>query len=200
MCDVPEFFRDPVLARSESDLYQPLVDFLHSGFYSDQRPTHGNLRIVAEAIADRPAPGGGRWTRPDVAAVAVRRFKFATSAGIDILSFEVKTYRGASVISVYEALAHARFVNCSYLVWNRPACICDDRENYEAIADACGAQGIGLISVHNPNDLATYQIRMTPKRAPIADDALDDFVTSRFSEASQERILGALRDFCPRPL
>jgi hypothetical protein len=74
------------------------------------------LRLVAQVVADVAAPSGGTWTQPDVAA-AVRRHKFAPSARVDILSFEVKTHRGASLVSVYEALAHARFVNFSYLVW-----------------------------------------------------------------------------------
>jgi hypothetical protein len=200
VCDIPQFFGDAILARAESDLYQPLVDFLHSVFYTAQRPKHGNLRIIAQVVADIPAPAGGTWTQPDVAAVAVSRRKFAPSACIDILSFEVKTYAGANLVSVYEALAHARFVNLSYLVWNRPACTCNDRQKYDAIAAACGAHGVGLITVHNPSDSRTYAVRMVPSHTSVSDDALDDFVISRFSTGNQTLITSALTDFCPRPL
>ncbi|HEX5999305.1 MAG TPA: hypothetical protein VFZ16_07895 [Hyphomicrobiaceae bacterium] len=200
MCDVPSFFGDAVLTRTESELYQPLVDFLHSDFYTAQRPKHGNLRIVAQVVADVPAPAGGTWTRPDVAAVAVSRRKFAPIAHIDILSFEVKTHTGANLVSVYEALAHARFVNLSYLVWNRPACICGDHPRYQGIKDACQSHGVGLITVHNPSDRRTYDVRAAPTRSSVSDDALDDFVISRFSERNQALITNALTDFCPRPL
>jgi hypothetical protein len=200
MCDIPSYFGAAVLAGTESDLYRPLVNYLDSGFYTDQRPKHGNLRLIAQVVADVPAPAGGMWTQPDVAAVAVGRHKFAPSARIDILSFEVKTHRGANLAAVYEALAHARFVNLSYLVWNRPACVCSDREKYEAIATACSTYGVGLISVHNAADLMTYEIRVPPKRSSVSDDALDEFVISRFSDANQTLISGALRDFCPGPL
>lgn len=200
MCDVPSFFGEAALARAEAELYEPLVDFLRSDFQADQRPKHGNLRLIAEVVAGTAAPAGGMWTQPDVAAVAVRRHKFAASACIDILSFEVKTHHGANLISVYEALAHARFVNLSYLVWNRPACTCDDREKYTTITSACSAHGVGLISVHNALDVRTYEIRVTPKRSLVSDDALDEFVMSRFSGANQAHIVRALRDFCPGPL
>jgi len=200
MCDAPSFFGEAVLTGTELELYEPLVDFLRSDFYTDQRPKHGNLRLIAEVVAGAAAPAGGTWTQPDVAAVAVRRHKFAASACIDILSFEVKTHRGANLVSVYEALAHARFVNLSYLVWNRPACICNDREKYNTLTDACITHGVGLISVHNARDLRTYEIRVTPKRSLVSDDALDEFVITRFSGANQALITSALRDFCPRPL
>jgi hypothetical protein len=200
MCDVPAYFGDAVLADTEVELYAPVVDFLHSTFYTEQKPKYGNLRLIAEIVAGTPAPTGGMWTRPDVAAVGVRRHKFAATAGVDILSFEIKTYPGANLVSVYEALAHARFVNFSYLVWNRPACICGDRQHYAVIAETCSAQGIGLISVHNPHELGTFQIRVTPKRSSVSEDTLDEFVVSRFSAANQALIRGALQDFCPKPL
>jgi hypothetical protein len=184
----------------ESDLYQPLVDFLHSDFYTGQRPKHGNLRLIAQVVADIPAPTGGTWTQPDVAAVAVSRRKFAATARIDILSFEVKTHAGANLVAVYEALAHARFVNLSYLVWNRPACICNDRPKYDAIAGACEIHGVGLVTVHNPGDRQTYAVRVAPSRSSVSEDALDEFVISRFSAGNQALITNALSDFCARPL
>ena len=196
MCQVPEHYGEPVIVRSEGDLYQPLESYIHAGFFAVHRPPHGHMRAVTAQTALMPAVGGGAWTQPDVAAVLISRNKFAAVADVRLFSFEVKTRAGCQLQSVHEALAHTRFVNCSYLVWNRPHCICPDRELYNTIEASCAAYGVGLITVHDPGNLITYEIRRAAWNKTVAPNEVDEFISTRFSPQSQALILDGLKMFC----
>jgi hypothetical protein len=195
MCDVPAHFGDAVLVPREEELYAPLDGYLHTGFFGNLQPKHGWMRIFTSHVAQTPAPDGGMWTRPDLAAVVLRRRKYATSVDLDTLSFEVKSFAGASIQGVHEALAHTRFMNQSYFVWNRPACVCADRERFDNILENCRAYGIGLITIHNPSDLTTFSLRLHAAQNQISGDTLDNFIESRFSIESKTQIIEAMRRF-----
>jgi hypothetical protein len=198
MCEVPEHYGDPVIVRLESDLYQPLEGYIHEGFFVAHRPPHGSMRAVTAQTA--LIAGGGAWTQPDVAAVLISRNKFAATAEVRLFSFEAKTMAGCQLQSVHEALAHTRFVNCSYLVWNRPHCTCKDRELYNTIEASCAAYGVGLITVHDPGNLSTYEIRHAAQNKTVAPNEVDEFISTRFDRQSQALILDGLKMFCAGPL
>jgi hypothetical protein len=200
MCDVPAHYGEAVMVPSEHDLYQPLEGYIHEGFFAVHKPPHGNMRVVTAPTALVPAAGGGTWTQPDVSAVLISRRKFAATAEVRLLSFEVKTMAGCKLQSVHEALAHTRFVNCSYLVWNRPRCVCADRELYATIETNCAAYGVGLITVHNPGNLSTFEIRRVAQSKAVAPDEIDEFISTRFDERSRELIIVGLGRFCAGPL
>ena len=200
MCEVPEAFGDPFIATQERELYAPLESYINHGVHLLQRPAHGSLRLVTAETAQTAAPAGGTWTQPDLAAVGISRSKFATTAEIRLFSFEVKTYAGCDLKAVHEALAHTRFVNFSYLVWNRPRCICQDREHYQVIESNCAAYGVGLLTVHNPLNLGTYEVRLPAQRKLISADDMDEFISTRFNMHRQALIIDALQLFCPGPL
>ena len=200
MCSVPDHFGEFVAASREKDLYKPLIDYLYGDFDKQQRSTFGHSHITVQDVSTIPDSEGGQWTRPDVAAVLLRRHKYAAAATVDLLSFEVKRHGSVDLSAVHEALAHARFVHCAHLVWNRPACHCQDRENYERILKNCELYGLGLIGVHNPRDLRTFEIKLAPVRSAVSDDALDAFIESRFSEENKSKIKSKLKSYCAGPL
>ncbi len=189
-----------MIAERERDLYGPLEGYLHEGFFIHQKLRHGDLKIVTAITAQVPAPAGGTWTQPDLAAVGISRSKFATSAELRLFSFEVKTYGGCDLKAVHEALAHTRFVNFSYLVWNRPKCVCADREFYMTIEGNCRAYGVGLITIHDPGNLNSIEIRLDAQRKIIAADEMDEFIATRFDVHNQARIIETLQKFCPGSL
>jgi hypothetical protein len=192
MCEIPEHFGSFKEAKLEREIYQPLVDFMHFHGSDHFRPRYGIVEIYPEDISSVPAQRAGMWTRPDVAAVCLRRAKYSTAKQLDVLSFEVKTCTGADIASVHQALAQAQFVNKSYLVWNRPACICDDQA-YSEIKESCLTHGIGLMVVHDPSNLRTFEFRVAPRRKDITQDALDEFIESRFSPRTKQLVESATR-------
>ena len=196
MCETPEFFGNAELLQPESLLYLPLKDYLISAFHAELKPQHGSWRIIVEETSNVADPLGGQWTRPDVSAVGVSRRKFSANAVVDVMSFEVKTFiTGAELSAVHETLAHLRFVNFAYLVWNRPYCVCNDRR-YEIIQANCRLYGLGLITAHKPSDIRTWTIRCQPARSSVSDDQLNAFIESRFTAPKQALILDALRHYC----
>jgi hypothetical protein len=200
MCEVPEHYGNPVIVARERDLYQPLESYIHDRFFVAHRPPHGAMRAVTAQTSSIKAIEGGPWTQPDVAAVLISRNKFAATAEVRLFSFEVKTQAGCQLQSVHEALAHTRFVNCSYLVWNRPHCICADRELYDTIDSSCAAYGVGLITIHDPGNPITYEIRRAAQNKAVAPNEVDEFISTRFDAQRQAQILDGLNTFCAGPL
>jgi hypothetical protein len=200
MCEVPEHYGDPVIVPLERDLYQPLESFINGSFFAAHRPPHGAMRAVTAQTSSIQAFEGGTWTQPDVAAVLISRNKFAATAEVRLFSFEVKTRSGCQLQSVHEALAHTRFVNCSYLVWNRPHCICGDREFYNTIDASCVAYGVGLITIHDPGNSDTYEVRRAAQNKAVGRNEVDEFISTRFGPQSQAQIIDGLKMLCPGPL
>ena len=189
-----------MIAERERDLYDPLEGYLHEGFHTLHKPKRGSLRLVTAITAQAVAPTGGTWTQPDLAAVGISRSKFATAAEIRLFSFEVKTHTGCNLQAVHESLAHTRFVNFCYLVWNRPRCICQDREFYLTIEKNCRAYGVGLITVHDPGNWTTYEVRLAAQHKIIAADDIDEFISTRFNPIKQSLVFDALTTLCPGPV
>jgi hypothetical protein len=71
---------------------------------------------------------------------------------------------------------------------------------YATIEANCAAYGVGLITIHDPLNLSTFEIRLTAQHKTIAGDEIDDFISTRFDAHSQRLILEALNRFCPGPL
>jgi hypothetical protein len=180
------------MAATEEELYAPFERYLNSEFYHLRKPKYGSLLLVSETIAEQGVEGGGIWSRPDIAAVAIWRHKYAPVPNVDVLSFEIKPAARANVPAVHQALAHARFANYSYLVWNRSAVDTSDAR-YRLIAESCRLHGIGLILVHNPSDLRTYVVALDAERKSLDPSAIDEFVELRFSARSQAKVKEGLR-------
>lgn len=192
MCETPEYFGRFEAEAAEESLYDPLCEFLRMRFPERLKPQHGAIRLVVEKTDQTEAPGGGSWQRPDVAAVSVAQYKYSGRTTVNVHTFEVKTNAGGEdEKSVFQALAYSRFANSAYLVWNRQNCTCGDHK-YQRVFNTCEKFGVGLITIHKPSDLRTYTVKLMAERRDVSQDALDDFIESRFSETNRAQILSAL--------
>ena len=196
MCSVPEYFGRFSEASKERDLYEPLINFLYSHFGDSLKSRHGFFHITAQDVSTITDGEGGQWSRPDVAAIVLRRNRYAATASIDILSFEVKRYNACDLPAVHETLAHARFVNFAYLVWNRPACTCGDQKDFDRILYNCRLYGLGLVTIHDPANLQTFEVKLQPSRSAVGEDAVDEFIETRFVDRNKQGIRAKLKDFC----
>ena len=188
MCEISSDFGPFVEMTPEPKLYPLVYNYLATQFLVARKPMYGDANIIIDEVSHVVPAADGPWARMDLAAVCVERHRFSAAASIDTISFEVKTHAGADLASVHEALAHRRFARSSFLVWNRPACICNDRKNYERIEQSCKLHGVGLITAHDPNRTHTYQIRIIAQSAGQTDAANAEFIHERFSQNSQTRI------------
>lgn len=95
-------------------------------------------------------------------------------AQVDVHSFELKTEKGWSVLSIHEALAQTRFTHFGNLVWHLP-----ERSKSEArlaeIEDHCAGHGIGLIRMRDPSAKEGCEILADPVRKPTLTMTIEGF-------------------------
>lgn len=100
--------------RDEVSLYPTLISKL------EHSSTLTNLGIQQDNYVledtSRIAGSEGRYSRPDLMIAAIHTWKYDPVRTLEVYSFEVKNRKGTNVPAVYEALAHARFVNHPFLV------------------------------------------------------------------------------------
>lgn len=135
----------------ERDLYSPLETALNS------EAIFGPLGIwskpyVFQLTASGGARGDGRLSMPDFTLATIRAWRFNPASSLEVYSFEVKRRSGTSLASVYEAVAHGRFVHHPYLVCPRSRI---DPKHNEMLLQACSREGIGLI--HFDLDIEPHQ-------------------------------------------
>jgi hypothetical protein len=132
-------------------------------------------------------PAKGLWARPDFILVSAMRFKFMPGAQVDVHSFELKTEKGCSVLSIHEALAQTRFTHFGHLVWHLP-----ERSKSEArlaeIEDHCAGHWIGLIRMRDPSAKEGCEILADPVRKPTLTMTIEGFLETRLSD-EQKSIL-----------
>jgi len=133
----------------------------------------------------------GRWARPDFILVSAMRFKHLPGAQIDVHSFELKTEEGATDLAVYEALAQTRFTHFGHLVWHLPK-KSKAEGHLSRIEAQCDQHGIGLIRMHDPNDLESYEILLDPVRQKTSHRDIDDFLEDHLDDTQHRKIVKAL--------
>lgn len=172
------------LASTESDLYPPILRWLNGGFkrsnaYLSRSRT---AMLFASNVSTAGVPDGGRWSRPDLAVISYEKARFIPAWAASIYSFEVKTYANINDDAVYEAFAHTRFVNYSYLIWQEELSLSAQSTR---IVSLCSEYGIGAITFEDPLDNDTYKVRGAPKRYSLSASEFDHFVANRLKD--QER-------------
>lgn len=133
---------------------------------------------------------GGMWTRPDVALASCSRFKFVPGIQLELNTFEIKTFDGLDVTSVYEALAHRRAAHYSYVVAYIPE---SERPARKSLLDRLcldsESHGIGLIVVANPDEYETWDFEIEPSRNDPDPADLDLFIRTQTSEKFKDKVL-----------
>lgn len=183
--------------RSESEreahLYTPVQNYLDLEFYHQIKPKLGILRFITAITATTAVRDVGSWSRPDLSGVAVWRNKYSSTAHVDIYTFEVKRETTVDTSAVHEALAHRRFSNYSYLVWDCRPEITSER-HAKLIAEMCRDLGVGLIFAHEHDSPTSYRIEFRATRAEVAPDDVDRFIETRLPDAERRDIISALHD------
>jgi hypothetical protein len=178
---------------SEGDLYDPIISTISSHWV----PDHRIQDFVIDCTAHQGSRAtGGKWTRPDVTLASCNRFKFVPGQQVELTTFEIKTFEGLDVTSVYEALAHRRSAHYSYVVAYVPETerlalrslldrLCFDADNH----------GVGLILLSEPDDYETWSFEVEPGRNEPDPADLDNFIRTQTGDEFKDRILGWCRTF-----
>jgi len=107
--------------RKESELYDPLKDWLVEEWGEDVEP--GDFfEVLVTGTPKRKQRTGGKWSRPDVTLVQVNSYDYLPQPVLEVTTFEVKKFPDAEDIrSVYETASHSRRTHFSYLVAEVPS-------------------------------------------------------------------------------
>lgn len=165
--------------RPEAALYPMVHKWLQSDFKSSPavEASAANLVVFTDDVSEQATQTGGLWSQPDLAAAVFSKATYVPRWTADLYSFEVKTGDGISQTSVYEAFAHTRFVNFSYLIWQ---VLPDLRPVDLRIIALCESYGLGAVTTISPDDPTSYRIHLTARRKETPPFAFDQFVRERF--------------------
>lgn len=178
----------------ERELYIPMRCVLRNHWVREEE----YVGAVAADTADQGRrPTGGRWTRPDLLVVGVRRYGLLPRIDVEAITFEVKTFAAADVTAVYEAVAHRVRAHRAYLLIHWPPTLGMGRR-LQPIEHAAREHGIGLILANDPHDFGQWETRLPAMRVEPDPHALDNFLLQQLREDEAEALRRLLASD-PRP-
>jgi hypothetical protein len=179
----------------ERELYLPLRRFLDMRFrlMLGRRLHASPPQIFAEEVADVAGNDDGVWTRPDVAALAIRRGRYLPSWAADLHSFEVKTAANLDVRGAHEAKSQSRFAHYPWLVFQAVGRAAVDAPLHENVSLTADALGVGIITTTHPNDVDSWRVQSWPQRSDTHDLTADAFVQERFRRSTRDLIVQHLQ-------
>jgi hypothetical protein len=172
----------------ESDLYEPVRNYLELRFSDGLKPPSGVLRPISAITATAGGPGTGQWSKPDLCLIALWRHKYSPHWRLDLHGFEVKPESRCKAESVHEALNHTSQVHFAHLVWHKPNW--DDADDRcKEILDRCQRYGVGLITLAKPDDARSYLVRLVARRHDPSGDAVDEFIETRIPDTDKKKLI-----------
>lgn len=147
----------------EHELEDGLRHYLDGPFvHHASTPYRGQRKVIANTA--RGGPHGGKWTRPDLTLVSVRKLAIQRRLDLELFSFELKRSDDSNVDSVFEAVAHTRYAHYAYLAWHQPRNHTIPATKQADVEANCRAHGIGLIVFSDPDMPSSYEILLAPCR------------------------------------
>lgn len=170
----------PTTRVAEEEFYDRIERVLRSSWAKHMRFTWCHIETTAKQ--GRRATGG-KWSRPDLTAISLDRYRYVPGEHLEVWTFEVKTLDQLDVTAVYEALAHARRATRSYvLVVGARAKVIDAEERLRVATEEAERHGIGLFVVEDPDDFERWDERAEPERLKTDLKRLNDFIAEQLSE------------------
>ncbi|MCY3745106.1 MAG: hypothetical protein OXH05_02650 [Acidobacteria bacterium] len=171
--------RIPQEEVSESDLERPMWHEIKTRWARARRYTLCEAKITAR-LGRKPT---GRWSRPDITLLGGRNYpNLPGGKFLDVVTFEIKPWFWLE--GVYEALAHQRRANLSYLIcfnagqWGVP----QDHRDSIAVQREAERQGVGLIVAPEADHFETWDERVEPTRFDPDPHDLDEFLQEQVGE------------------
>lgn len=176
--------------RVESELYAPTLNFLALEFaeHLRRRARGGRSWIFPAQVEYAAGADDGRWTRPDLACLAVSRGEFVPFWRADLHTFEVKTASGLNVTAVHEANAHGRLGQYAWLAFQAVGPADRERDLFGEILSSALSVGIGVLTCTRPADPSSWRVEQWPVRTNTDSAVADGFIRERFAPDMQDGI------------
>lgn len=187
---VGDWGHDPIEVKVEAELYAPTLNFLALAFgdHLRRRARSGRPWVFPAHVDHSAGLEEGRWTRPDLACLAVARGEFVPFWRADLHTFEVKTAGGLNVTAVHEANAHGRLGQFTWLAFQAAGPAAPDTNLFGEILSSASSVGVGVLTCARPCDPADWRVEQWPTRTNTDSAVPDSFFRERFTAASQDAI------------
>jgi hypothetical protein len=168
------------LAKEEKHLYNPLKRWLESAWARAIKESGDSYWVKVTATPSGYKRRSGKYSRPDLTFVQVSSFDYLPGRFLEVTTFEVKQFKDAQDIkNVFEAAAHLRWANNSYLVVEVP-----DPEFLlsERVTSELTRFDVGLLVIYRKKD-GTYECdERLPPIPQIPDPKEQDILLKTFFE------------------
>jgi len=180
----------PIEVKVEAELYGPTLNFIALAFgdHLRRRARSGSPWVFPAQVDHSAGSEEGRWTRPDLACLAIARGEFVPFWRADLHTFEVKTASGLNVTAVHEANAHGRLGQFTWLAFQAVGQATPDTNLFGEIVSSASSVGVGVLTFTRPGDPSDWRVEQWPTRTSTDSAVADSFVRERFAPASQEAI------------
>jgi hypothetical protein len=172
----------------ESDLYEPVAEVLRNQWARDLRFQSHVVEVTAKQGRRET---GGKWTRPDIVAAALRVFPHVPGKYFDVITFEVKPLEGIDVTAVFEALSHRRAATQAY-VWLHVPKGAESNKQLVALLDRieeeASRHGVGMIVGASPSDYSSWDLRLKASRFEPDPESENEFIAQQLSGMAQDEL------------
>lgn len=176
-----------VQLQRELDLYSAMAKVIEESWVKASGFDSAIVQITAQQGRRLT---GGKWSRPDIAAVSLSTYPYIPGRHFDVFTFEIKTADSIDITCIYEALSHRRSATRSYVLLHVPAERAKDLDPVLLDVYAEGKKhGIGVITAGRPDDYGTWDQVVDPVRAEPDPRRLNDFLAVQFTGAQREQIV-----------
>lgn len=169
---------------AEESLYAPILQMLKNNW---QQLFPGFPAPNRHWVDSSPRQGrkmtGGRWTRPDLSAVTLNKYRYIPGPHLEVFSFEVKPRGQFNILGLYEALGHSRRANFAYVLFHvlpegemRPNQRDEHLRTLEEIKREATRLRVGFATFEDPNAADTWTVHVVPGRHAPEARLLNEFV------------------------
>lgn len=173
----------------ENKLYEPFSKQLREKWLKYE--AFDDFKVeTTYAVGGGKQQKGGIWSHPDISVAGYRTFQYVPGRFLEIITYEVKTSANLNITSIYEALAHRRAANKSYVLAHMNE---ETKKNKEdiilEITNEAKKYGIGIIIAEDPDDADTWEEILEAERFDPEPSRLNDFITRKLSDETKESIV-----------
>lgn len=173
------------MAQGELALYAPIKAQLELHWASRSRLHDCHCEIVA--LQGRRETGGS-WSRPDLCVVGVRTYEYFPGRTFELHTFEVKNSNDVTIKGVLEALAHREAATRSYVLYFTAGADFLSYPESSRIIELAGRHGIGMVAVHQLNDINTWEELVPAQLANSDPEAINTFISRSLSEDAKRKL------------
>lgn len=173
----------PQAGSIETSLYPAIKVALEHRYVGDEVGRWTGAVVDITGAAGRKSTGG-KWSRPDLTAVAYRLLGLLPGPYVEVHTYEVKTVSAVDLDALHETCAHRTRAHRSTLLVD----IEDDKQlpKVTRLASTALELGVGLVTFCDPGELWTEWVAPALNQPDVI--KLDAFLTSQLSAVSQAAI------------